>query len=73
MGKVSQQMLNLSFAVWLHPSVRLALLSFLLLMQTTNLLLQAGQEALTANPGSVATLSPLRWASHMTNLTQADA
>ncbi|KAL0019476.1 hypothetical protein WJX77_010723 [Trebouxia sp. C0004] len=28
--------------------------------KTTNLLLQAGQEALTANPGSVASLSPLR-------------
>ncbi|KAA6416650.1 MAG: aspartate kinase [Trebouxia sp. A1-2] len=28
--------------------------------KTTNLLLQAGQEALTASPGSVATLSPLR-------------
>ena len=29
-------------------------------LQTTNLLLQAGEEALTAHPGSVATLSPLR-------------
>ncbi len=31
-----------------------------LAMQTTNLLLQAGEEALTAHPGSVASLSPLR-------------
>jgi len=52
--------LNLSLAVWLHMSVRLALLTLLLVLQTTNLLLQAGQEALTTNPGSVATLSPLR-------------
>jgi hypothetical protein len=31
-------------------------------LQTTNLLLQAGDEALRTSPGNIASLAPLRWA-----------
>ena len=31
-------------------------------VQTTNLLLQAGDEALRTSPGNIASLAPLRWA-----------